>query len=255
MSKDIFGIERQPENNSGYNQKLLDLLRSYDQGWYIANGMSGYLYNGVIKLLEDTFYSGINYWSPKHGWDDNAFEGFLNDKLSDYNKDDYIKWFWNKRKNIYKDGDVKVAVRVYDSSNRLVLENIERWSKFDISNVGYLEMHKITSYDDTIIKLKSNRDKHYDEYYVEMVNVAKKESSFKDKIKVYIKEPNMPEYIQLWDKFDRTEVRDWIFNKYGKDNILPTNNDKWINIRHEEGKIIYYNTGIVPVRFHIFKTN
>ena len=209
MSKDIFGIERQPENNSGYNQKLLDLLRSYDQGWYIANGMSDYLYNGVIKLLEDTFYSGVNYWLPKQGWDDNAFEEFLNDKLSDYNKDDYIKWFWNKRKNIYKDGDVEVAVRVYDSSNRLVLENIERWSKFDISNVGYLAMHKIISYDDTIIKLKSNNGKPYDEYYVEMVNITKEEFNFKDKIKVYIKEPNMPEYIVLWDKFDKDAIEEY----------------------------------------------
>lgn len=213
MSKDIFGIERQPENNSGYNQKLLDLLRSYDQGWYIANGMSGYLYNGVIRLLEDTFYSGVNYWSPKHGWDNNAFEEFLNNKLSDYNKDDYIKWFWNKRKIIYKNGDVKVAVRVYDSSNRLVLENIERWGKFDISNVGYLEMHKVTFYDDVVIKLKSIKGEPYDEYYVEMVNVAKK-SELKDKIRVYIKEPNTPEYIQLWDKFDEESVELWCDKKY-----------------------------------------
>lgn len=254
MSKDIFGIECQPENNSGYNQKLLDLLRSYDQGWYIANGMSGYLYNGVIRLLEDTFYSSINYWSPKHGWEDDAFENFLNDKLIDYNKDDYIKWFWGKRKKIYNYGDVKVAVRVYDSSNRLVLENIERWDKFHCDNVRSLEMYKIISHDDKIIKLKSNQGKPYDEYYVEIVNVAKEEIDFKNKIKVYIKEPNIPEYIQLWDKFDREECEYWIFNKYSKDYILPINN-KWLNIRHENDKIICHNMGIVLVRFHIFKTN
>ena len=229
MSKDIFGIERQPENNSGYNQKLLDLLRSYDQGWYIANGMSGYLYNGVIKLLEDTFYSGINYWSPKHGWDDNTFEGFLNDKLSDYNKDDYIKWFWNKRKNIYKDGDVKVAVRVYDSFNRLVLENVEHWDKFDWNNIRYLEMHKIISYDDIIIKLKSNTGEPYDEYYVEMVNVAKRESSFKDKIKVYIKEPDIPEYIQLWDKFDEEELVKFLSKDKYKEYVMLDKH--WLGIQ------------------------
>jgi len=217
MNKDIFGIERSPENNSGYNQKLLDLLRSHNQGWYIANGVGGYLYNGIIKLLEDTFYSGINYWSPKHGWSDNAFEEFLNDKLTDYNKDEYVKWFWGKRKRIYKDGDVKVAVRVYDSSNRLVLENIEHWSKFDISNVNYLEMHRVISYNDTVIKLESNTGEHYDKYYVEMINVANI-SDLKHKIKVYIKEPNMPEYIQLWDKFTvnkvKKKINKLISNKY-----------------------------------------
>ncbi len=240
MSKDIFGIERSPENNSGYNQKLLDLLRSYDQGWYIANGVEGYLYNGVIKLLEDTFYSGINYWSPKHGWNDNAFEEFLNDKLTDYNKDEYVKWLWGKRKRIYKDGDVKVAVRVYDSSNRLVLENIEHWNNFNISNVGYLEMHSVISYDDTVIKLKSNTCEHYDKYYVEMINVAKK-SELKDKLKVYIKEPNMPEYIQLWDKFDFTECMDWLlrhrpnFDHYS----YYDDDEKYFKFTLDENKKLY----------------
>ena len=42
------------------------------------------------------------------------------------------------------------------------------------------------------------------EYLIEKYNP--KEIDFKDKIKVYIKEPNIPEYIQLWDKFEFEDI-------------------------------------------------
>lgn len=44
----------------------------------------------------------------------------------------------------------------------------------------------------------------------------------KDKIKVYIKEQNMPEYIQLWDKFNKREVSKWVKNN------TNTNYSSWI---------------------------
>lgn len=70
------------------------------------------------KILRDIFYSSLYYYSPIHGWSENAFENYIEDKSE--------------------------------------------------------------------------------------------ESSSKDKIKVYIKEPDMPEYIQLWDKFSEEECKYWI---------------------------------------------
>jgi hypothetical protein len=36
------------------------------------------------EQLREAFYSGISYWSPRHGWEDHAFENWKDDtELSD----------------------------------------------------------------------------------------------------------------------------------------------------------------------------
>jgi hypothetical protein len=79
-----------------------------------------------------------------------------------------------------------------------------------------------------------------------MVNITKEESSFKDKIKVYIKEPNMPEYIQLWDTYNDVDVKYWLLNKgFCYKTVLTDycrNYYRGVCLKHEDSKEeIYYD--------------
>lgn len=40
------------------------------------------------RLLRETFYSAINYWCPRHGWEENAFEQWKLDRVK--NDADFI---------------------------------------------------------------------------------------------------------------------------------------------------------------------
>ena len=113
-------------NNVEVIPNFLKLLKL--KGFEDLNKLSVDEYDIIYKLMKDCFYSSICYWCTQQGWEYDALETFIDDRIK------YIT-----------------------------------------------------------------------------------EGNLKDKIKVYIKEPNMPEYIVLWDNFNSDTCFKWIIDNRSLD--------------------------------------
>lgn len=104
--------------------------------------------------------------------------------------------------------------------NTLILLQSKKFNNIDFNKVCIEDIIKIEELlEDCFISAQDyTPDKQgFKQYIKDAINYnSKKEEKYtlKNKIKVYIKEPNMPEYIQLWDKFDEDTVEIWCDKRY-----------------------------------------
>jgi hypothetical protein len=191
--------------------------------------------------------------------DDRKYRGYVADVLTlfggDINYDDIHSIYPDTLKKL-----VKIKQNDVDKITELEKENKELTEYFN-SNELLLKMRKVDKKLDSVVDIiKDSVDEDsvkrikyslYKELLPEfdwnkiedMVNEVKEEYSNKNKIKVYIKEEGVPEYIQLWDKFHISECYNWLdWNKYDGRNCYSCRIDNMINIKLQDGKKLSFKT-------------
>ena len=160
--------------------------------------------------------------------DDRKYRGYVADVLtlfnSDINYDDIHSIYPDTLKKL-----VKIKQNDIDKITELGKENKELTEYFN-SNELLLKMRKVDKKLDSVVDIiKDSVDEDsvkrikyslYKEMVPEIdwskiediVKEVEEEYSSKNKIKVYIKEINTTEYIQLWDKFDENEIENWLID-------------------------------------------